>query len=175
MTYSEPLINQIRVFFLSVGMGVPVFLIYTAVQSFFALFGKRNKLQLVSDIVFCCVCTFVSFFFMVFYNSGRVRLHLIAGEAIGFYVFYRAGGKLLLGFCLKTAEKIHKVLSALVYPFVRVARAFLNIFLQFGRTLKGKFGKRVKSEGENVKKEKERTKKFDLISKIYLKNRNKSV
>ena len=110
MTYSEPLINQVRIFVLSIGVGVPICLLYILVQSAVAFLGERKWVIYISDILFSAVSAFISFFFMVFYNNGRVRLHLIIGEAFGFFVFYFAVGKYLLAFCRKCLFKnIHNV------------------------------------------------------------------
>ena len=86
MTYSEPLINQVRVFLLSIGVGVPLCFLYILMQSIVAFLGERKWVIYTSDIIFSAVSAFISFFFMVFYNNGRVRLHLIIGEALGFFV-----------------------------------------------------------------------------------------
>ncbi len=127
MSYSEPLINQVRVFLLSIGMGVPVCLIYIVLKSIFAFFGKKKQAIYASDILFCSLSTFVSFFFMVFYNNGMVRLHLIIGEAVGFFVFYFSVGKYLLDLGQKAFTLLSRAAGFVLYPFLRVFKAFGNI------------------------------------------------
>lgn len=179
MSYSEPLINQVRVFLLSVGVGVPLCLLYVLMQSVVAFFGKRRWTIYSADIIFSALSAFVSFFFMVFYNNGRVRLHLVIGEAVGFFVFYFAVGKYLMLFCEKVAAFLSGVIGFVLYPFCRVARAFGNIYYlvkdgvgSFFTCLKSLRNKKVTYEKEKVEKER---KKFNFIGKIHLKNHNKSV
>lgn len=182
MSYSEPLVNQIRVFLLSVGMGVPLCLIYVLVQSFFRFLDRKNRLIFVADGLFCLIAFLLSFFFMLFYNGGKVRLHLIMGEALGFYVFYRVVGVMILRCFLKWAELLNKLIGKLLYPFVRVGEAFINIFRQLKTSLRKKTAviKRRKNDensaGEHEeKKPEQKRKKFDLFGKKHLQIRNKSV
>lgn len=136
MSYSEPLINQVRVFLLSVGMGVPLCLVYIVVQGLFRSISSKRWSVFSCDAVFCMISTFVSFFFMVFYNNGRVRLHLIFGEALGFFVFYRTLGRYLLSAVLKTADLIHLSASFVLYPVRRVGLSFVNGISEWGISLK---------------------------------------
>lgn len=182
MTYSEPLINQVRIFVLSIGVGVPLCLLYILMQSAVAFFHEKKWAIYTTDILFSAVSAFVSFFFMVFYNNGRVRLHLIIGEAFGFFVFYFAVGKYLLAFGRKIALSLSKVTLFLLYPFLRVAKAFGNIyyllkdlFKGFSDRFKNLKEKKIKKEGYENKKVENKRKKFKFIGKIHLKNPYKSV
>jgi len=75
---------------------VPVCLIYIGIQSLFRALSGKDRFIFAADILFSVIAALISFFFMVFYNNGRVRLHLIMGEALGFFVFMRTVGKHLL-------------------------------------------------------------------------------
>lgn len=182
MNFSEPLFNQIRVFLLSVGVGVPLCVFYVVEQSLFRVFGKSRKLVFAADILFCFFSAFVSFFFMVFYNSGRVRLHLISGEVLGFFVFYFTVGKYLLIFFTSVAEKLNRSVALIMFPFVRVGKAFVNGIKAFAHFIKekraaaaGDGDKNGNQDGNKTEKNFFKQKKFDFISKIHLKNKNKSV
>lgn len=182
MSYSEPLVNQIKIFLLSVGVGVLIFFAYAGVQCFFRFLSSKKGSIFFADIFFSIIAVLISFFFMVFYNNGRVRLHLIFGEALGYFVFYRCAGKYLLGLLSDLAQKLNRVVCFILYPFVRVGRAFVNSadeIRKFFDLLKNKNSitkKKKESSGEeNNEKVKYNMKKFDLIRKIHLKNQNKSV
>ncbi len=171
MSYSEPLVNQIRVFFLSIGVGVVICLLYIAVQSIFRLFGKGNRVYYFADGVFCVLFAFVSFLFMVLYNSGRVRLHLVMGEAVGFFVFYFAVGRYMYALLLKVAELIRKAVGFILLPVRFVWRHFVAGIAEIKeKTARINFKKR---DGKESKEKK--VKKFNFLGKIHLKNRNKSV
>lgn len=129
MSYSEPLINQIRVFFLSVGVGVPLCIAYNILQGIAEFLGKKRWAIYLTDALFCVIAAFISFFFMVLYNSGRVRLHLVFGEAVGFFAFYLSAGRPLQKLLQRLGEMFGKGVLLLLYPFRRVARAFVNLRL----------------------------------------------
>ncbi len=166
MSYSEPLLNQVRIFFLSIGVGVFICLCYVALQSFFRLFGKSNRVYYVADGLFCLIFAFVSFFFMVLYNGGRVRLHLILGEAVGFFVFYFAVGRYIYALLSKVAESIRKAAGFATLPVRSVARHFSNGLKEIKERLAFLTSKK---RGEQESKEKKH-KKFDFLTKIHLKN-----
>lgn len=171
MSYSEPLINQVRVFFLSVGVGVFICLLYIALQSFFRIFSKGDRVYYVADGFFCALSAFVSFFFMVLYNNGQVRLHLVFGEAVGFFVFYLAVGRYVHSLLLKAAEGIRKAVGLVLLPVRLVTRHFIAGLRETGDKIGALIAKKHKSESETEKK----VKKFDFLGKIHLKNKNKSV
>ncbi len=157
---------------------MPVCLIYIGVHSLFrAVFGKKRAIFF-ADIAFSVTATVVSFFFMVFYNNGQVRLHLFMGEALGFFVFMRTVGRHISFLCFYAADMLHNVAGKLLYPFLRVGRAFVNIFSQaVGKIRTVSENKRAdnESDGENGEKVEINSKKLDFIGKILLKIKNKSV
>jgi len=161
-----------------VGVGVPVCLIYIGIQSLFRALSGKDRFIFAADILFSVIAALISFFFMVFYNNGRVRLHLIMGEALGFFVFMRTVGKHLLALCFPAADTARKVLGKMLYPFVRVGSAFVNIFRNAGDFVRRMIRKRS-SKGISVeeidKKTPDKAKKINFISKILLKIQNKSV
>ena len=171
MSYSEPLSNQIRVFFLSVGVGVFICLLYIAVQSLFALFGKSNRVYYFADGVFSVLFAFVSFFFMVLYNSGRVRLHLILGEALGFFVFYFSVGKYLHSALERLTVLIRKTVGIILLP----VRSVLRHFIIGMREIRDSLVRLKDKKPDGEKTEEKKAKKFKILGKIHLKNRNKSV
>ena len=171
MSYSEPLINQIRVFFLSIGVGAVLCLVYIGVQSFFRLFGKSNRVYYLADGIFCVLFAFISFFFMVLYNSGRVRLHLVLGEAIGFFVFYFAAGKYLQMLLLRLTDVIRKTVGFALMPVRSVCRHFAVGMKEIKTNITVKVSKNKSKE----KTEEKNKKKFNFLGEIHLKNKNKSV
>lgn len=175
MSYSEPLINQPRVLFLSIGIGVLLCVFYVTLQGVFRLLGEGKLSYYIADAIFVTVFTLVSFFFMVLYNNGRVRLHLIMGEAAGFFAFYLTAGKYLYGIIRRMSECVAKTVRFVLKPYSIVFGSFAGgvkkIFGKLKNKLKqGKDKKEDEPEGEQKKR-----KNFDFFGKIHLKNYNKSV
>ena len=105
MSYTEPLINQIYRFILSLGFGVIMSVFYEILSCFFLLISDRKRLVFVRDVLFSVVFTVMSFFFMIVYNEGAVRFNLIIGQLTGLAVFHITCGKIIQKPFLKLREK----------------------------------------------------------------------
>lgn len=171
MSYSEPLLNQIRVFFLSIGVGAFLCLCYIAVQSLFRLFGKGDRVYYFADGAFCVVFAFISFFFMVLYNSGQVRFHLVFGEAVGFFALYLSVGSYIEKALLKAAESIRRGIGLVLLPVRLVTRHFCSGAAEIRDKIRLTASKRRSGDEGTEKK----TKKFHFLFERHLKNKNKSV
>ena len=175
MSYSQPLINQPRILFLSIGVGMLLGIVYVLIQGAFRILGDGKVSYYLADSVFVVVFTLVSFFFMVLYNEGRVRLHLILGEGAGFSAFYLCAGRYIYVLIRKLSEFLNTVLKKLVKPYAFIFSSFFcgikNLFIR----LKRKIYSLNKNSCPKKKKEEKKTKKFNLFAKIHLKKDNKSV
>ncbi len=112
MTYSEPLNNQIYRFILALGFGIILGLIYEIFVLIREIFSFKKSLIITVDILFSVLSAFLTFFFMLVYNDGRVRLNLIFASLMGLFAFhYTFGGraiKPLRRFILKTRKLTFK-------------------------------------------------------------------
>ncbi len=167
MNYSEPLISQIVIFCRAVGCGIILGALYDAVSLIRMLFGERKGVYVFFDTVYFLSASLVSFFFMVLYNSGQVRLNLMLAELFGGTAFHFSLGKYILGRCYVHLSRIRKILSFAARPFIKATVIFKDFCVKLFRT-------RVKHPSAEKNKEKNR-KNFSNIGKILLKNKNKSV
>ena len=81
MTYAEPLSNQVLMFIHSIGPGVLIGFIYDVIFTFFRTFSNKRPVVIAADLTFSIIATLISFFYMVIYNSGTVRLNIIIAES----------------------------------------------------------------------------------------------
>ena len=95
MRYTEPLSNQVLMFISSIGPGVLIGLIYDVIFSFFRALSDKKAFMIISDISFSVIATMISFFYMVIYNSGTVRLNIILAQLIGAVTFHYTLGRYL--------------------------------------------------------------------------------
>ena len=167
MSYSEPLINQPRVLLLSVGVGAMLCVLYIVIQSICRLSGEGRFSYYLADGLFCTAFALISFFFMVLYNNGRVRLHLILGEGAGFFAFYFSVGRYLYSLSLVPVRIIRRFVTFFAGLF-----HLLKQKISPKKPLKIRFFKKVKADTPELEKKK---KKFNLFGKIHLKNPYKSV
>lgn len=180
MIYTEPLFNQISRFAVSVGFGFIICILYFAVFFVRKAISDKKGAVIVQDIAFGIIATILSFFYMVIYNNGEVRINLLIGEITGAVVFYFAVGKYTLVYFEKTAILIRKIISDILLPL----NLYINSFFVFYKNLKIYFKrhKNIKNEESVCDTEKERKNKLKKKYKKRknnatkpLKNQNKSV
>lgn len=171
MSYSEPLINQPRVLLLSVGVGALLCLIYIIIQAVFRLFGQGRLSYYIADSLFCTVLALVSFFFMVLYAGGRVRLYLLAGEAAGFFLFYYSVGRYIYTAAAAMVKAVKDSIIFLLKPIFIFGAFIAKKYKRIKIFVKKKMPFKLKEKEADEKK----NKKINLFGKIHLKNLFKSV
>lgn len=167
MNYSEPLINQVTVFFRSVGAGIILGIIYDALCFIRMTLGERKSIYVTFDIIFSLTASVISFFFMVLYNTGQVRLNLMVGELLGGVAFHLSMGRYFLKSAQKYILKVRKVIGLILSPLRKTYKKLTEL-------IKKSLHKHLKKEDKEKNLEKTH-KKFSNIRKILLKNQNKSV
>lgn len=105
MNYSEPLINQIYRFVLSLGFGVIMSVFYELISCIFLMISNGKKSIFIRDVLFSVIFTVMSFFFMLVYNEGEIRFNLIFGQLLGLTAFHITFGKMVQMPFLKFAER----------------------------------------------------------------------
>ncbi len=175
MTYSEPLFNQISRFVTSIGFGFFLCILYVAVVFLRMCISEKRWAIILQDLIFSFLATIISFFFMVLYNNGEVRLNLVTGQLIGGLVLYFTVGKYILLLLEKCAFVVRKILAMLLLPLKLYLKAFPSFFKSIIIKIRVK---KPKAKGKPGKKEKSGRKtdvKRKNIPKTPLKNQNKSV
>lgn len=123
MRYTEPLSNQVLMFISSIGPGILIGLIYDVVFSFIRASSDKKVFIIISDVSFSLVATLISFFYMVIYNSGTVRLNIILAQLIGAAAFHYTLGKYVSVPVSFLGNTLRKLLGLCFKPFA-VACAF---------------------------------------------------
>ncbi len=127
MNYSEPLISQVVIFCRAIGCGILLGVLYDVVSLVRMFFGERKAIYVFFDTVYFIAASVISFFFMVLYNSGQVRLNLMLGELFGGMAFHLSLGKYILGRCNVYLNRAWKILSLLLWPFRKAVLIICNI------------------------------------------------
>lgn len=168
MTYSEPLISQINYFLLSLGFGVLIDIWYILVMFIRKCISEKRSAVAIGDVIFGVTVSVASFFFMVLYNNGQVRLNLIAGQFVSAVVLHFVLGSKVLKFLNTPASVSRRMFCFFCIP----VKTYLRLLtLSVERMKKAKADKKTETNKKEIKK----LKKFNIITKIYLKNKNKSV
>ena len=86
--YSLSLAKQTMSFFLSLGLGFIMGLVYDIFRLFRILFSKGKVGYFITDILYCIVFSFCTFLFFITVNEGQLRFYLLAGEILGFIIYH---------------------------------------------------------------------------------------
>lgn len=116
MSYSWPLSEQIIVFIRCIGLGILLGLLYEVFSVLRCFLSEKTWAYVVCDVAFSLITTVISFFFMVLYNNGRVRLNLVFAQIIGGVAFHFSVGRYLLKPLTFFAMKMRRAMSVLLYP-----------------------------------------------------------
>lgn len=121
MIYSGPLSDQIIVFIRCIGLGVLLGIIYEAFSLLRCFLSDKTRAYVICDIAFSLTATVISFFYMILYNNGRVRLNLVAAQIIGGVAFHYSVGRYLMKPLSFVAVKIRRGISAAFSPLKKLA------------------------------------------------------
>ncbi len=161
MNYAEPLSNQIIVFVRSVGLGVLLGFLYEVFSVLRGLISDKRWAYILCDLTFSLVATLMSFFFMVLYNDGTVRLNLIVAQLLGGVAFHLSAGTYIARPLLFIGHKLRRAVLLLFYPLKMLCKKCAEIL-----------GRLKIKKPRNPETEKEK-KKIKNIIKIPLKNSKK--
>ncbi len=79
---------QLSVLIKSVGAGFFLGFVFSLFMLLNALYGKNTVIVIIRDIVFFVFAAVFTFMFLLKYNAGTLRFYILAGEGIGFCLFY---------------------------------------------------------------------------------------
>lgn len=88
---------QLWIFIKAVGTGYFLGLIFGAFMLINACGGKNAVTVFLRDVLFFSSAAVISFMFMLKYCSGMIRFYVLAGELMGFILFYLFPGLPLAG------------------------------------------------------------------------------
>lgn len=181
MNYTEPLLNQINRFLMSLGFGFVLCVLYLVIKFFRMTAGEKKSVYIFFDILFGVVATVLSFFFMLIYNNGQVRLNLVVGQFIGGSMLYLILKRYLTVPMKLASGMLRRCVAVVFLPLVLYLKAFPNfikgLVLRIRDKREGKKSaiadsREEKGENEAGKREKIINKMKNII-KIPLKNSHK--
>lgn len=151
MEYIISLSTQTRGFLLSLGLGTLVGALYDVIRIVRIFFSRSGLSVLVSDVLFVLSAAALTFLFCLTAAEGEVRLYIIAGELLGFLIYYFSFGVIAVRFTEKTADRIRtffaKVFGFIFSPVKRLFHHFAkksDSFLKFFRKMSKKIDKNAK-------------------------------
>lgn len=128
MNYSEPLISQVTVFFRAVGCGILLGMLYDVFSAVRMTFGEKKYIYIFFDTAFFLLASLISFFFMVLYNSGQVRLNIMVAELSGGIVFHHSLGRYILKRYAVHLNRLRKIVLLFASPFIKTSMKLYGFF-----------------------------------------------
>lgn len=158
MTYGVSLARQTYSFFVSVGFGFALGIVYDIFFIIRNTLAKRKWVTVLCDAVFIITASVLSFLLLLIVTDGVVRAYAVFGELFGFFVYYFSLGVFIVKICEKMTAVIKAVFSFFKKVFISVFKVifypFRKIFLIFARFFKKIYEKSRKNVKKIVKKSK---------------------
>lgn len=152
MRYAEPLSNQVLMFISSIGPGVLIGFIYDAVFSLFHTQGNKKAVVIAADICFSIIATLISFFYMVLYNSGTVRVNIVIAQLIGAVTFHYTMGRYISRAAAVAGSIIRKISAVIFTPLRLLREAIIKILSPLREKLRNmaKYRKNKSDQKEKI-------------------------
>ena len=143
MIYIQGMAEQTEIFFYSLGFGFLLGILYDVFRTLRLIISRSNGFVLFMDLLYFAVCSLLMFCFMLATDSGRIRIYAIAGEILGWLIYYFSFGAVAI-----------RISNAFVGAFRRL------IYTVF-RRLKAVFGKPCRKIKKIIRKSDKKA-KFNL-------------
>ncbi|MBE6835236.1 MAG: hypothetical protein E7515_03175 [Ruminococcaceae bacterium] len=152
MTYGVSLAKQTYNFFVSVGFGFALGIVYDVFFIIRNLISKRKWVTVVCDVIFTLFSSLMSFLLLLSVTDGQIRFYVILGELIGFFVYYFSLGVFIVKICEKITAVLKKLFAVVKRFFLFVFRVISFPFRKLFKLLKGIFKKIYEKTLKNTKK-----------------------
>ncbi len=109
MIYIQGMAEQTEIFFYSLGFGFLLGILYDIFRLVRLVISRSKGFVLFMDLLYFAVCSVLVFCFMLVADSGKVRLYTVAGEAIGWLIYYFSFGTVAIRFSNAVVSFFRKV------------------------------------------------------------------
>lgn len=122
--------SQLRLFFLSCGMGMLMAAVYEFFQIIRLIFFKRRLPVFLWDIIYCTVAALSTFSFILAVNKGELRWFMFVGEAVGFILTYSALSKCVTRPVVRALKAVNRCILSVFAFLCRPFKRFWGRFCQ---------------------------------------------
>ena len=151
MVYLSGVAEQTQLFLYAFGFGFVLGIIYDIFRIVRLIFSGGRGAVFVADILYLAVCAVLTFSFVLTLSSGVLRGYILAGEILGWLVYYFSLGLL----CVKVSNRVIRLgrrvlrgtFSLLSRPIKFISRKLCILIKKNGRFLakiNRKTGKKLK-------------------------------
>ena len=147
MDYIQGLSEQTEIFLLSLGFGFLLGFIYDIFRTLRLIISRPSAFTVAADILYFLLCALLVFCFNLVVDSGKIRLYVLFGDMLGWFIYYFSLGEIISRFINKVVSCAKRVVSSLFCLFLRPAgyleRKTKKLISFFKKIIK-KFNKKLK-------------------------------
>lgn len=133
MTYLKGVPEQIRLFAFAFGFGFMLGIVYDIFRTLRLIISGGKRVVFVADITYFIAAAVLNFCFVLVFNDGEMRGFILAGEALGWLVYYFSLGLLTVRAGNAVIKAVRRAVRAV---FGIIAKPFLFIFRKITRKVK---------------------------------------
>ncbi len=148
MEYIQGISSQTALFFSALGFGFLLGFIYSVFRTFRLVAPEVRGFVFVTDFLYFTVCGILSFFFVLVTDEGRLRLYTLAGELLGWMIYYFSFGAFAMRISDAVAKLVGRLFRALSKPvkfLFRKIKGLLTKILVFSQKKVKKWDKKNKN------------------------------
>lgn len=128
--------EQTEGFLLAIVLGAFLSLFYTALKTIIVPRYVSDFTVVLSDILFWCVATLLSFMFMIIFAKGDVRGYIVFGEIVGFLIFKETVSKYFAIFLRHLIKLLKSIFRVILIPFRKFYKILMFLLLKIKSILK---------------------------------------
>ena len=127
MEYIQSISSQTMLFFLSLGFGFLLGVLYDVFRIVRKLAPKAKYFVFVIDFLYFMVCGILAFFFLLAVDEGRLRFYTLSGEILGWIIYYFSFGAISLKVTNSVAGFLRLMFAVLISPVKFFLRKINNV------------------------------------------------
>ena len=127
MRYSEPLLTQVQIVLVFLGVGFLLGMWYLFCSVFRKLFADSRVATFFLDFLFCAGAFFALFASFLAYTNGVWRLSALVSAGCGFFLFHMSIGRLMTSTVNSFCSRVRRLNSFLFRTIRRISNRLCTI------------------------------------------------
>ncbi len=146
MDYIQGLSEQTEIFFLSLGFGFLLGIVYDIFRTLRLIISRSAIFTVFMDILYFVLCAVLIFSFNLVVDSGKIRIYVLLGDVLGWLIYYFSLGEISVKVSNKIISSFRKLFRSVSKPFLRLKNRFgkkISGLTSFSKKIIRKFNKKL--------------------------------
>lgn len=141
--------RQSIAFLYSIPFGAAIGVVYGVLKIIRIAFSLKKAAVITLDILFMLFCSLGVFFFSLGMLDGYIRIYVILGAMLGFFIYRLTVGKILQRILNPIILAVKKIIAAILTKFEIFAKKLLKIGYDILYNISGRIVLYIKSKSTN--------------------------